>query len=138
MIVPPLPVVTIKNVSMCCQICHGGKIAPMENHYALVSNKFKWRGTSFFFFFFLNWSVCVCSVAQSCLTLCDPMDCSPPVSSGIFQARILEWVAISYCKGSSQPRDWTQISCISCTGRWILYHWATFDLNYYISFRCTA
>ena len=41
-----------------------------------------------------------CSVAQSSLTLCDPMDCSPPGSSvhGIFQARILEWLSISYAK----------------------------------------
>ena len=46
-------------------------------------------------------------VAQLCLTLCDPMDCSLPGSSihGIFQARILEWVAISFSRGSSQPRD---------------------------------
>ena len=46
-------------------------------------------------------------VAQSCPTLGDPMDCSPPDSSihGIFQARILEWVAISFSKGSSQIRD---------------------------------
>ena len=52
------------------------------------------------------------------------MDCSPPGSSihGIFQSRILEWVAISSSRGSSRPRDWT---CVSCTGRWILYHWAT-------------
>ena len=48
-------------------------------------------------------------VAQSCPTLCDPMDCSPPGSSvhGILQARILEWVAISFSRGSSQPRDKT-------------------------------
>ena len=53
-------------------------------------------------------------VAQSCLTLCDPMDYSPPGSSvhGILQARILEWVAISFSRGSSQPRDQTGISCI--------------------------
>ena len=52
-------------------------------------------------------------VAQSCLTLCDPMDCSPSGSSVrvIFQARILEWVAISFTSGSSQPRDQTQVSC---------------------------
>ena len=45
-------------------------------------------------------------VAQSCLTLCDPMDCGPPGSSvhGIFQARILEWVAIPFSRGSFQPR----------------------------------
>ena len=52
-------------------------------------------------------------VAQPCLTLCDPVDCSPPGSSvlEIFQARILEWVAISFSRGSSQPRDRTRVSC---------------------------
>ena len=51
---------------------------------------------------------------QSSLTLCDPMDCSPPDSSvhGILQARILEWVAISFSRGSSQPRDQTQVTHI--------------------------
>ncbi|CAI9173811.1 unnamed protein product [Rangifer tarandus platyrhynchus] len=46
-------------------------------------------------------------VAQSCPTLCDPMDCSPPRSSvhGFFHVRTLEWVAISFSRGSSQPRD---------------------------------
>ena len=54
-------------------------------------------------------------VAQSCLTLCNPMDCSLPGFSvyGIFQARVLEWVAISFFRGSSWPRDWTQVSCIA-------------------------
>ena len=49
--------------------------------------------------------VCVCAVAQACPTLCDPMDCSLPGSSDreIFQARILEWVAISFSSGSFQP-----------------------------------
>ena len=53
-------------------------------------------------------------VAQSCPTLCDPIDCSPPGSSvhGIFQARMLEWVAISFSRGTSQPRDRTWVSCI--------------------------
>ena len=48
-------------------------------------------------------------------TLCDPMDCSPPGSSvhGIPQSRLLEWVAISFSKGSSQPRDQTWVSCIA-------------------------
>ena len=57
-------------------------------------------------------------VAQSCLTLCDPVDCSPPGSSihGILQARILEWVAISFSRGSSQPRDRTQVSRIARRG----------------------
>ena len=54
-------------------------------------------------------------VAQSYPTLCDPVDCSPPGSSihGILQARILEWVAISFSMGSSWPRDWTQVSRIA-------------------------
>ena len=48
-------------------------------------------------------------VAQSCPTLCDPMDCNLPSSSvhGIFQAIVLEWIAISFSRGSSQPRDQT-------------------------------
>ena len=61
-------------------------------------------------------------VAQSCPTLCDPMDCSPPGSSvhGIHQARILEWIAISFSRGSSQPRDRTQVSHIvgRCFNLW--------------------
>ena len=61
------------------------------------------------------------SVAQSCLTLCNPMDCSPSGSSvhGICQAGILEWVAVSCARGSSPSRDRTRISYI---GRWILHH----------------
>ena len=53
-------------------------------------------------------------VAQSCLTLHDPMDCTLPGSSvrGIFQARVLEWGAIAFSRGSSRPRDQTQVSCI--------------------------
>ena len=54
-------------------------------------------------------------VAQSCPTLCDPVDCSPLGSSvhGILQARVLEWVAISFSRGSSPPRDRTQVSRIA-------------------------
>ena len=53
-------------------------------------------------------------VTQSCLTLCHPMDCSPPGSSvhGVLQARILEWVAIPFSGGSSRPRDRSRVSCI--------------------------
>ena len=53
-------------------------------------------------------------VAQLCPTLCDSMDCSLPGSSvhGIFQAIVLEWIAISFSRGSSWPRDRTQVSCI--------------------------
>ena len=61
-------------------------------------------------------AVCAASL-QPRLTLCDPMDCSPPGSSvhGILQARILEWVAMPSSRGSSQPRDQTQSSCSCCT-----------------------
>ena len=53
-------------------------------------------------------------LTQSCPTLCDPMDCSPPDSSvhRILQARIMEWVAITSFRGSSQPKDQSSISCI--------------------------
>ena len=74
-------------------------------------------------------NVCMCSVAQSCLTLCDPVDGSPPESSvhGIFQTRILEWVAISFSRESSQLMDRTHVSFVSSIGKQILYHWATWE-----------
>ena len=61
-------------------------------------------------------SVCVCvCVAQSCPTLCNPMNYSPPDSRvyGVLWARILEWVAIPFSRGSSQPTDQIQISCMA-------------------------
>ena len=64
----------------------------------------------------LLYSMCKCAKSlQSYLTLCDPMDGSPPGSSvhELFQARILEWVAISFSWGSSPPRDWTQVTHIA-------------------------
>ena len=67
----------------------------------------------------LNWTE-----LKSYPILCNPMDCSHPSSSvlGISQARKLEWVTISFFRGSFGPRDWTHIYC---TGRKILYQWAT-------------
>ena len=61
---------------------------------------------------------------QSCLTLCEPMDCSLPGSSvhGILQVRILEWVAMPSSRGSSQPRDQSLVSYVSCFGRRVLHH----------------
>ena len=69
-------------------------------------------------------SVCV----QSCPTLCNPMDCSLPVSSvrGIFQARILECVAFSCSRDSSRPGDQTLVSYVSCISRWILFSLSLF------------
>ena len=68
--------------------------------------------------------IAIAKSLQSCPTLCNPIDGSPPGSPipGILQARILEWVAISSFTRSSQPRDRTHFSCISCIGRQILYH----------------
>ena len=72
-----------------------------------------------------HWEVCIkgwgwCPflcvlVTQSCLTLCDPADCSPPGPSvhGILQVRIPEWVAMPFSRGSSWPKDRTQVSCIA-------------------------
>ena len=86
-------------------------------------------------------SPCVYSSVSSCLlmmhvhaqtqpTLCDPMDCSLPGSSvhGTFQARILEWVAISASRGSSWPRDWTCFSWVFCIGRQVLCHCGSWEV----------
>ena len=85
-------------------------------------------------------------VTQSCPTLCNPMDCSLPGFSvhGIFQARVLEWDAISFSRGSSQPRDQTLVSCIASRRftvwamrevspaqsnyKWHFLHWALFSV----------
>ena len=68
-------------------------------------------------------SMCAKSL-QSCLTLCDPVDCSPPSSSvyGIPQAGILEWVAMPSSRGSSWPRDRTHISTSTCIYRWVFFY----------------
>ena len=102
--------------------------------------KWSWRtylvfywllGVLCFFFFFFFWSTgrfeSESEIAQSPPTLCNLMACSPPVSSvhGILQARILEWVAISFSRGSSQPRYWTQVSCSAgrCFNLWATRVW---------------
>ena len=61
----------------------------------------------------IQWNAVLCLAAQSCLTLCDPMDCSLSGTSvhGILQKRILEWVAMLSYSGSSQTKDWIQVSC---------------------------
>ena len=83
--------------------------------------------------------------AQLCPTLCEPMDCRLPGASihGIFQARRLEWVAISYSRGSYWPRNQTQVFCASCSGRQILHHCSNWEANkrqsrdYYMNFGVT-
>ena len=68
-------------------------------------------------FFLSYFYVCMCVlVTQSCLNLCNPMNCiahQTPLSMGIFQVRILEWIAIPFSRGSSQPRDRTLVSCFA-------------------------
>ena len=78
------------------------------------------------------WRKClyrVCALSHV-LTLCSPAGCSPPGSTvhGVFQARILEWVAVSYLRGSYWSRQWTWVSCI---GKWVLYHWAAWEAHLY-------
>ena len=74
----------------------------------------------------------LCLVTKSCPTLCNPIDYSPPGSSvhGISKARILEWVAISLSRGSSQSRDQSSIPYISCIVRWILNCWTIREAHY--------
>ena len=98
----------------------------LKSHMRVTLRCLLWEGNSQVgYVVSISVFVCVCMgpclITQPCPTPCNPMDCSPPVSSvhGISQARILKWVAISYSKGSSRPRDRTFISCI---GRWVLYH----------------
>ena len=84
--------------------------------YALLSKQFNSK--------FMSFLLSSAKWIQWCPTLCNPMDCSPPGSSlhGVFQARILGWVAISFSRGSSQPRNRTHISYISYIGKRVLYH----------------
>ena len=85
---------------------------------------FSTDASHFLLFQFVNWfcfsfEIMKVKVAQSCLSLSDPMDCTV---YGILQARMLEWVAVPFSRGSSQPRDWTQVSHIA--GRFFTI-WAT-------------
>ena len=88
----------------------------------LMSQKFRGHQLSWVPFGDSNPSCCLGT--QSCPTLRDPMDCSPPgfPVHGTLQSRTLEWGAISFSRGSSRPRDQTRVSFI---GRQILYHGAT-------------
>ena len=87
---------------------------------------FTWQG----FWFTRRSSILVLAHAQLCPTLCDPMDCNPPGSSvhGILRARILQWVAMPSSRGSSQPRNRTQVSRIA--GGFFTI-WATREAQYW-------
>ena len=76
----------------------------------------------------------MCVSTQSCPTLCDPMDYSLPGSPvyGIFQARILEWIAIYCSRASSWLRAWTLISCVFCIDKRVLNHCTTWEALYLV------
>ena len=95
--------------------------APHPRDRALISHMIQLKLKS-------QHSIVAVLVIQSCTTICDTVDGSPTGCSvhGILQARILEWVVIPFFRGSSQPRDWTQVSCI--TGRFFIF-WATRELH---------
>ena len=81
----------------------------------------QWESTTGLLWQLLGMQWCVCMLLpQSCPTLCDPTDCSPPGSSvhGILQARILDWVVIPFSSRSRWLRVQTHISCIFCIGSW--------------------
>ena len=84
---------------------------PMESEWPHISHAVRWM---------VPYKRVKVLIAQSCLALWDPVDCSPPGSSihGVLQTRILEWVAVPFSREPSQSRNWTQVS--HC--RWILYH----------------
>jgi len=104
-------------------ICLGGKPVGHREHMCSILIDYLQLGhqvlvtvtmCTMFLFYTLNkqWKS---EVTQSCPTLCNPMDCSLSGSSvpRIFQARVLEWIAISFTRRSSQPRDWTRASLIA-------------------------
>ena len=101
------------------------------SHDFLVPYSLTWSSSLWHSRYFVIWfhsalatlSMYACSPPESSLTLCNPKDWSPPDFSvhGISQTRILEWVALSFSRGSSQPRDYTLVSCASCTvGRFLM------------------
>ena len=120
----PAPILPQKHwkISRNHQFCDNSRkqLNVYSHHMSTESRKrhFKiiWRFCGDLFVLPLPLPLHVCVRTQSCPTLLNPMDCSPPGSSvhGISRARILEWVAISSSRGSSWLRDRTRISCISC------------------------
>ena len=120
-----------KNIGMGCHAIFGG-ILPIQGSNPHLLLLLYWQ-MIFFFFFFLplgppgmsKYRISdLSAVTQSWLTLCHPMDCSPPGSflHGFLKVRILEWVAITFSRGFSNPRDQTWVSCIA--GRFFTV-WAT-------------
>ena len=108
----------VKCRRICMKLMRGGGVKLNWSHLIVKIfirkwDYYLWKGRESIKYWQWNCTA-ISEVAQSCLTLCDPMDCSLPDSSvhGIFQARVLEWVAISFSRKSSRPRDRTQVSRI--------------------------
>ena len=121
----PTPNLCKKNYHPPHQTSSKFKLHKYSTNFEKESSEFSQFAPSSYSVPFLS-STCVHAKSlQSCPTLCNPMNCSPPASSahGILQARILEWVSIPSSRGFAQPRGQTQVSCISCIGRQVLYHW---------------
>ena len=104
--------------------------------YPWIPLQFQRKGLSSFCYCFLPTASCV--HAQSRQTFCDPMDCSLASSSvhGMDQARILEWIGISFSRGSSWPRDWTHVPVSPALAGWILYHSTTWEAIHPVYFLC--
>ena len=107
---------SLASPALAVQLLHQGR-----STLVMVVNKYREMG--------VHSEDCVWLVAQLCPTLCNPMDCDLPGSSvrGILQARILEWVVISFTRRCSQPRDWTCISHISRQILFLLNHLGSLD-----------
>ena len=98
-------------------------------YFFLIQNP-SYKMSKIYYFLIRIKHVCAKS-SQSCPTLCNPMDCSPPGFSvhETLQARILEWIAMPSSRGHSQPRDLTSVSYVSCVGRQILYTSNTWETH---------
>ena len=117
-----------------CQLCYTnqsrGKAETGQTWHGLVRMEPKTvvplQSTCYWVQGYTACHMCMCLVTQLCLTVCNPLDYSLPGFSvhGIFQARILEWVATSFSRGSSQSKDRTCISCVSCIVGQYFTHWA--------------
>ena len=102
-------------------------------HY-LSSSGLSWQSIHVIILIFTQFFYIRANLLQSCLTLYNTMECGPPSSSvnGIYHTRILEWVAVSFFRGSSQPRDRTGISYVSCKSRQVLHHLCYWWSSFYI------
>ena len=116
-----MPLFTSTSLVTLCEQLH---ILICHFHFQIIHSYFK-------IFKVCNEFVCVCAVTKLCLSLLLFHGLQPtrPLCPWDFPGILgfLEWVAISFSRGSSQPRDQTHISCLYCIGRWILPHWATWE-----------